>query len=156
VNLLEIKGSYCVDDDEENHLQLTKQEHIFVLEVSKLKASISEFEEQLISEYIHLDFLIEILESDLNTLKQVPLKIKEPYLLIIEATLKKVRTELRIVKAKMRELKIKVFSKRRLDDMFIEYQYTAHGYHGSNKYWDAALLFASSKRLKKYLGQGVE
>jgi predicted RNA-binding protein len=118
-----------------------------------MKAPISEFEEELISEYIHLEYLIETLENDLNMLNQVPLKIKDPYKLLIEETLKKVRSDLKNVKSKMKELDIKVFSQRRVDDMFVEYPYFAHGYHGSNKYWDAALIFASSKRMKKYLGQ---
>jgi hypothetical protein len=121
-----------------------------------MKAPISEFEEELISEYIHLDFLIETLESDLKAIDQVPLKLKTPYVLLIEETLKKVRSDLKNVKAKMKEFNIKVFPQRRVDDMFVEYHYFAHGYSGTMKYWDAALRFASSKRLNKYLGQGVE
>jgi hypothetical protein len=121
-----------------------------------MKAPISEFEEELISKYIHLDFLLDTLESDLKTIDQVPLKLKTPYVMMIEEMLKNVRSDLKCVKAKLKEQNIKVFPPRKVDDMFIEYQYTAHGYQGSSKYWDAALLFASSKRLNKYLGQGVE
>jgi hypothetical protein len=118
-----------------------------------MRAPISEFEEKLISEYIHLEYLIETLESDLKTISKVPLKIKEPYLLIIEETLKKIRSDLKTVKEKMKELDIKVFNMRRVDDMFVEYPYFAHGYKGINKYWDAALKFASTKRLQKYFGE---
>jgi hypothetical protein len=121
-----------------------------------MKAPIPVHEEELISEYIHLDFLISTLESDLKTIESSPIKIKEPYIMLVETTLKRVRTDLKTVKDKMKKLNIKVFPQRRVDDMFVEYHYFAHGYSGTMKYWDAALRFASSKRLNKYLGQGVE
>jgi hypothetical protein len=117
-----------------------------------MKAPIPDHEEELISEYIHLDFLISTLESDLKTIESSPIKIKEPYIMLVETTLKRVRTDLKTVKDKMKKLNIKVFPQRRVDDMFVEYPYFAHGYQGSNKYWDAALLFASTKRMKKYWG----
>jgi hypothetical protein len=120
--------------------------------VSKLKSIIPDHEEELISEYIHLDYLISTLENDLKTFESSPIKIKEPYILLVEETLKKVRSDLKTVKDKMKKLNIKVFPKRRVDDMFVEYPYFAHGYQGSNRYWDAALLFASTKRMKKYWG----
>jgi hypothetical protein len=115
-----------------------------------MKAPISEFEEELISEYIHLSFLIETLESDLKTIDLVPLKLKTPYVLLIEEKLKKVRSDLKTVKAKMKEFNIKIFPQRRVDDMFVEYPYFARGYHGVHRYWDAALRFAGIKRLEKY------
>jgi hypothetical protein len=118
-----------------------------------MKAPIPDHEEELIYEYIHLDYLISTLENDLKTFESSPIKIKEPYILLVEETLKKVRSDLKTVKDKMKNLNIKVFPKRRVDDMFVEYPYFARGYHGVQRYWDAALIFASSKRMKKYLGQ---
>jgi hypothetical protein len=118
-----------------------------------MKAPIPDHEEELIFEYIHLDFLISTLENDLKSIESAPLKIKEPYLLIIEETLKKIRSDLKTVKEKMKEFDIKVFPMRRVDDMFVEYPYFAHGYKGINKYWDAALKFASTKQLQKYFGE---
>jgi hypothetical protein len=121
-----------------------------------MKAPIPDHEEELIYEYIHLDYLIDTLESDLKTIESSPIKIKEPYIMLVETTLKRVRTDLKTVKDKMKKLNIKVFPQRRVDDMFVEYPYFAHGYHGSNKYWDAALRFASTKRLKQYFRKGVD
>jgi hypothetical protein len=115
-----------------------------------MKAPISDFEEELISEYIHLSFLIVTLESDLKTIDLVPLKLKIPYVLLIEEKLKKVRSDLKTVKAIMKEFNIKVFPQRRVDDMFVEYPYFARGNHGVHRYWDAALKFAGIKRLEKH------
>jgi hypothetical protein len=121
-----------------------------------MKAPIPDHEEELIYEYIHLDYLISTLESDLKSIESAPIKIKEPYILLVEETLKKVRSDLKAVKEKMKELDIKVFSQRRVDEMFVEYPYFAHGYSGTMKYWDAALRFASTKRLKQYFRKGVD
>jgi hypothetical protein len=88
-----------------------------------MKAPIPDHEEELIFEHIHLDYLISTLESDLKSIESAPIKIKEPYILLVEETLKKVRSDLKAVKEKMKELDIKVFSQRRVDDMFVEYPY---------------------------------
>ncbi|MGY3716046.1 hypothetical protein ACWE42_11020 [Sutcliffiella cohnii] len=44
-----------------------------------MKAPIPENEENLIYEYIYRDYLIEILEQDLNLIPDLGLKIYEPY-----------------------------------------------------------------------------
>jgi len=114
-----------------------------------MKAPIPKYEEDLIHEYIVRTYLIDILENDLNVINQSNFKLHEPYTHLVEHVLKKIRFELRDMKAEMKKLKIKVTDQKRVNEDFVQYDYFAHGYRGYNRYWDAALKMHGTRLLAK-------
>lgn len=115
-----------------------------------MKAPIPKQEEDLIHEYILRAYLLELLENDIETIKSADFKLHEPYLHFVEEVLKKVRIDIRDMKEKMRELKIKVYDQKEVNEDFVEYEYFAHGYQGHMRYWKAALKMHCTKLLEKY------
>ncbi|MGN7300416.1 hypothetical protein [Ferdinandcohnia sp. SAFN-114] len=117
-----------------------------------MKAPISDNEQNLIYEYIFHTYLLECLEYNRMISDQAGLKIVEAYQSLHEHILKKVRMDIKTMVELMKKLNIRVFSPVRLDDMFIEVKYTAHGYEGAMKFWDKALDKHAANRLEKYMG----
>ncbi|PGT89233.1 hypothetical protein [Bacillus sp. AFS040349] len=115
-----------------------------------MKAPIPKHEEDLIHEYIMRTYLLDILESDRQIIKAASFKLHEPYLHLVEEVLKKVRIDLRDMKAEMNKLKIKVTDQKRVNEDFVQYDYFAHGYRGYNRYWDAALKMKGTRLLENY------
>lgn len=114
-----------------------------------MKPPIPENEEALIVEYIYSTYLIQVLEQDHQTVGRLNFKIPEVYERLIESKLKALRTRLVEYKKQMRELKIKVLDPVRLNVDFVQYDYFAHGYEGNMRFWDAAMVYEGSKRLKE-------
>lgn len=116
-----------------------------------MKPNIPESEDKLVYEYIFLTYLVEQLESDRLLIDKVGFKIKEVYESLIENTLRKVRRDIKELKAAMMEMNIKVFPPMLVNVEFLSYKYTAHGYEGEKRMWIAALNMKSQKRLENYL-----
>jgi hypothetical protein len=115
-----------------------------------MKAPITKREEDLVHNYIVRTYLLNMLESDLKTIKETNFKIQEPYIKIVEHVLKTIRIEMRDMKAEMKKLEIKV-EEPFLDNVeFWQYDYYVRGYHGFKRYWDAALKMHGTKLLDKY------
>jgi hypothetical protein len=47
----------------------------------------------------------------------------------------------------MRELRIKVQDPIRVNEEFVEYYFTAYGYEGTMRFWDAAMQYEGTRRL---------
>lgn len=114
-----------------------------------MKAPIPENEEKLVVEYIYTVYLIQILEQDHQISSELSFKIPEAYQNFIESKLKIIRQQLVNIKAKMRELKIKVMDPVRVNEEFVQYDYFAHGYEGNMRFWDAAMKYEGTRRLKE-------
>ncbi|MCM3413501.1 hypothetical protein [Metabacillus litoralis] len=119
-----------------------------------MKAPIPKNEEDLIHEYILRTYLLDVLESDIETIQVANFKLHEPYLNFVEFVLKKLRIDLRDIKIEMKNLNIKVYNQKRVNEEFVQYDYSAHGYTGYNRYWDAALKMHTTKLLEKYFRGG--
>lgn len=117
-----------------------------------MKAPISDHEQDLIYEYIFHTYLLECLEYNRIITNEAGFKINEVYLSLHEHLLKRVRLDIKEMLQQMNELKIRVLSPTRLDDMIIEVIYVAHGYEGRMRFWDKALEKHASDRLNKYMG----
>lgn len=115
-----------------------------------LKAPIPKHEEDLVHEYIMRAYLLDVLESDVETIKAAAFKLHDPYLHLVEEVLKKVRIDIRDMKAKIKELDIKVYDQKEVNEDFVQYEYFAHGYQGHMRYWKAALKMHTTKLLEKY------
>lgn len=115
-----------------------------------MKAPTTKHEEELVHDYIIRTYLIEVLENDLKTIEEANFKIQEPYTKLVEETLKRIRIDLRDIKAEMRKLEIKV-TEPFLDSVeFWQYDYYVRGYHAFSRYWDAALKMHGMKLLEEY------
>ncbi|MEH6957213.1 hypothetical protein [Neobacillus drentensis] len=112
-----------------------------------MKAPIPKNEENLIIEYIYTTYLIQILENDNQITSSLSFKIPEAYQHLIECKLKLLRMDLVKIKGEMKELKIKVADPIR-DDIFIEYAYFPHGYEGRMRFWESAMEYEGTRRLK--------
>ncbi|WLR44453.1 hypothetical protein LC087_18900 (plasmid) [Bacillus carboniphilus] len=102
-----------------------------------MNAPIPKEEKHLIYEYIYTVNMVGILEH----------KKFEKYAYLIPV----LRTELREIKVKMKDLKIEVEEPVQVDDWFVEYPYRAHGYHGTMRFWKFAIKLELNKRLKRYI-----
>ncbi|OIK05671.1 hypothetical protein BIV60_27635 [Bacillus sp. MUM 116] len=98
--------------------------------------------------YIYTTYLIQILENDHQTAVTLKFKIPEVYQNLIESKLKELRRQLVDLKAKMKELRIKVADPVRVNEEFIEYSYYPHGYEGKMRFWDAAMVYEGTRRLR--------
>ncbi|MCC3358961.1 hypothetical protein [Bacillus sp. REN16] len=116
-----------------------------------MKPNISDNEQQLIYDYVYNTKLIELLESDLLKIDKSRLKITGSYVHLLEDILRKVRLYVKDMKMEMKRLDIKVFPGKYVEDIIIQYLYTAHGYKGEMRFWDAALNNHVAEWLFKYL-----
>ncbi|WP_286231322.1 hypothetical protein [Neobacillus mesonae] len=114
-----------------------------------MKAPIPESEENLIVDYIYTNYLIQILESDYQSVCTLNFKIPEVYESLIEAKLKELRKQLIEIKRQMKDLKIKVADPVRVNEEFFEYAYYPHGYEGKMRFWEAAMKYEGTRRLKE-------
>lgn len=114
-----------------------------------MKAPIEKHEEELIHSYILHTYLIKVLESDLKTIKEAGFKIHEPYIKLVEETLRKIKIKLRDMKAEMKKLEMKISDPVR-DDIMFQYDFYVRGYHGFKRYWDAALKLHGTNLLEEY------
>ncbi|WP_313894663.1 hypothetical protein [Psychrobacillus sp.] len=69
---------------------------------------ISDQDQEIIDKAIYLPLLVIVLNRDLMAVEETPFKLKSPYRLLIEETLKKVQKDLAVVKMYMRKNKIEV------------------------------------------------
>lgn len=114
-----------------------------------MKAPIPKSEENLIIDYIYTTYLIQILENDRQVAGTLKFKIPEAYQHLIEYKLKELRRQLVEIKGQMKELKIKVAEPVRVNEDFVEYAYYPHGYEGTMRFWDAAMAYEGTRRLKE-------
>jgi hypothetical protein len=121
-----------------------------------MKAPIPEHEEQLVVEYIYTTYLIQILENDYQAAGTLNFKIPEVYQNFIEHKLKELRRQLVETKGQMKELKIKVADPIRKNEEFMEYAYFPHGYEGKMRFWDAAMVYEGTRRLKELFKTPLE
>jgi hypothetical protein len=119
------------------------------MEMKAMKAPIPDEEEQLIVDYIYTTYLIQNLERDHQTAGTLNFKIPEVYQNVIEHKLKELRKQLIEIKRQMKDLKIKVADPVRVNGEFLEYAYYPHGYEGRMRFWDAAMAYEGTRRLKK-------
>lgn len=117
--------------------------------------NIPEHEENIVIDYIYINYLIEVLETDLAYIPTINLKLPEVYLHLIEHTLFNLRTDLKAIRDEMKRLSIKVYEPMRVNEEFMEYKYVVRGYEGSRRFWDAAMKLEGKRRLEKYFTGGM-
>ncbi|MCM3443623.1 MULTISPECIES: hypothetical protein [Metabacillus] len=117
-----------------------------------IKEPITTYDKNIASVYIYLTLILDDLEFDSLTFKRIPVKINEPYISLLDATIKKVLRDIKMVKQIMKELNIKVvFPTEKENDIFWYFEYFVRGYKSEFYFWEAALNNYKNKLLNIYL-----
>ncbi|WP_093072269.1 hypothetical protein [Salisediminibacterium halotolerans] len=113
-----------------------------------LVAVLSREEEQIVESFIFLDIARKVLEKDLSRLQHAPLKIKEPYIRLIEAALEKLSTHMYRTKWEMKQADLQV-QLQRMDSTFSEYSIFFRGYVVTAKYLNPHLRNQVSRMIEQ-------
>ncbi|WP_280771898.1 hypothetical protein [Salipaludibacillus daqingensis] len=116
-------------------------------------AKLTAEEEQLTESYILLEMARKVLEIDLARLDQAPLKLKDPYIRLLEVTLHRLSRQLYTTRFSMKQLGIKV-QLNEYDETFSEYSIFFRGYVVTAKYLNAHLKNQVSRQIEDLFTYG--
>lgn len=109
-------------------------------------AKLTAEEERLAESYILLEMARKVLEKDLARLDDTPLKLKEPYIHLLEATLHRLSRRLYTIKLHMKKAGVKV-QMNEFDSTFSEYTIFFRGYVLTAKYLNIHLKHQVSREI---------
>ncbi|MFA9559606.1 hypothetical protein ACERII_20040 [Evansella sp. AB-rgal1] len=109
-------------------------------------AKLTPEEESLSESYILFELARKVLEKDLTKIDQSPMKLKDPYIRLLERSLQEISKELYTTKAKMKNIGLKIQLNEH-DDTFSEYTIFFRGYVLTAKYLNAHLKNQVSHRI---------
>lgn len=112
-------------------------------------AKLTKEEERLSESYILFELARKVLERDLSQMDHSPMKLKDPYIRLLEQTLCNLSKELHTIKAAMRKLGLKVQLNEH-DDTFSEYTIFYRGYVLTAKYLNAHLKNQVSQHIAQW------
>jgi hypothetical protein len=115
-----------------------------------MKPNLTDHEEQIVLDYIYKTYLVEVLEHDLQGVSTLNFKIVEAYEGLIEATLKRLRSELMAIKVEFKKINAKVVGPEFANEDFIRYQYFVRGYQGEHRFFKYHFRNTASNLLEKY------
>jgi hypothetical protein len=111
---------------------------------------IPEEERDLMEKAIYLPMVITILNRDLNVIAKSPFKLKKPYSLLVEETLKVIQRELAEVKRSMKQKQMKVEEIHR-DEAFTMFMFLYKGYEEHHNYFNPRIRNKVQELLEFYL-----
>ncbi|MBS4188808.1 hypothetical protein KHA94_01060 [Bacillus sp. FJAT-49705] len=111
---------------------------------------IPEKDRNIIEQAIYLPMVLTILNRDLIVINKSPFKLKQPYLNLIEETLKIVQKELADVKRYMNRNKFKVEELKR-DEAFTMFMFLYKGYEEHHNYFNPRIRNKVQELLEFYL-----
>lgn len=98
---------------------------------------------------IYLPMVLTILTRDLKAVETAPFKLKQPYVLLIEETLKQVQHELKAVSRYMRAHQLKVEESKR-DESFTLFLFLYKGYEEYHNYFNPRIRNKVQELLEYY------
>jgi hypothetical protein len=110
-------------------------------------------EEQLTESSILLEMARKVLEIDLARMDQTPLKLKDPYIRLLEVTLYRLSRQLYVTRFTMKQLDLKI-QLIKSDKTFSEYMIFFRGYVLTVKYLNAHLKNQVSRKIEDLFIQG--
>ncbi|SES32021.1 hypothetical protein [Salipaludibacillus aurantiacus] len=116
-------------------------------------AKLTAQEERLTESYILLEMARKVLEKDLARLDQAPLKLKDPYIRLLEVTLHRLSREMYETRRSMKKLGLKI-QLNDYDQTFSEYTIFFRGYVLTAKYLNAHLKNQVSRRIESLFTYG--
>jgi hypothetical protein len=111
---------------------------------------IPEEERDLMEKAIYLPMVITILNRDLIVIDKSPFKLKKPYLLLVEETLKFIQREMAEVKRTMKQKHLKVEEIHR-DEAFTMFMFLYKGYEEHHNYFNPRIRNKCQELLEYYL-----
>lgn len=96
---------------------------------------ISEKDRDYLEQAIYLPMVLTVLERDIMVIKKSPFKLQQPYLELIEETMKAIQKELGMVKRYLKKNHLKV-EKIQQDDAFTMYLFLYRGYEERHNYFN--------------------
>ncbi|MRX73531.1 hypothetical protein GJU40_15410 [Bacillus lacus] len=101
---------------------------------------------------IYLPMTITVLNRDLEVISKSPFKLKQPYLSLVENSLKQAQRDLSEVRQKLRKEHIKISELKR-DEAFTLYSFHYKGYEEQHNYFNPRIRNKVSELLEDYLLQ---
>ncbi|MEH7122043.1 hypothetical protein V7127_02240 [Bacillus sp. JJ1773] len=111
---------------------------------------IPEEDRNIIEQAIYLPMVLTVLNRDLNVINKSPFKLKQPYLNLIEETMKVIQKELKDVKQYMYKNKLKVEQLKR-DEAFTMFIFLYKGYEEQHNYFNPRIRNRVQELLEFYL-----
>lgn len=111
---------------------------------------IPELDRDTLESAIYLPMLLTILERDRLIFEQINVKIKEPYLNLIENTIKAVQADHKVIRDKMRKENMKVWEVAR-DKAFTSYAFLYKGYEEHHNYFNPAIRNRVAALMERYI-----
>lgn len=113
---------------------------------------IPEEDRDIIEKAIYLPMVLIILNRDLTVINESPFKLKQPYLSLIEKTMRVIQEELSQVKQYMRKNHLKVFELKR-DEAFTMYTFLYKGYEENHNYFNPRIRNKVQELMEYYFNQ---
>ncbi|WP_066295037.1 hypothetical protein [Bacillus sp. FJAT-29937] len=113
---------------------------------------IPEEDRNIIEQAIYLPMVLTVLNRDLTVINKSPFKLKQPYLNLIEETMKVIQKELKEVKQYMYRNKLKVEQLKR-DEAFTMFLFLYKGYEEQHNYFNPRIRNKVQELLEFYLYQ---
>lgn len=111
---------------------------------------IPENDRDLMEQAIYLPMVLTILNRDLAVIHKSPFKLKQPYLELIEETMKVIQNELKNIKQYMRKEKLNVQQVSH-DDAFTGFLFFYKGYEEQHNYFNPRIRNKVQELLSFYL-----
>jgi hypothetical protein len=110
---------------------------------------IPEEDRDIMEQAIYLPMVLTILNRDLVVIDKSPFKLKKPYLLLIEETMKVIQSELAEVKRYMKHNRLKVEEIHR-DEAFTMFLFLYKGYEEQHNYFNPRIRNKVNALLEHY------
>jgi hypothetical protein len=111
---------------------------------------IPEDDRDIMEKAMYLPMVLIILNRDLTVVANSPFKLKQPYLDLIEETMKEIQRELAEVKLYMKMNKLQVIETKR-DDAFTLYRFIYKGYEENHNYFNPRIRNKVQELMEAYL-----
>ncbi|MEK3989164.1 MULTISPECIES: hypothetical protein [Robertmurraya] len=107
-------------------------------------------ERNMIEQAIYLPMVLTVLNRDIQSINKSTIKLKEPYLHLIEETMKIVQKELSEIKRYMSKNKMKVYQSNH-DEAFTMFTFLYKGYEEHHNYFNPRIRNKVQELLEYYL-----
>ncbi|NMH73660.1 hypothetical protein HF078_11280 [Bacillus sp. RO2] len=104
----------------------------------------------LFEQAIYLPLLLIVLERDTSVIKDSGIKLKEPYLTLIDQVMRKIQLQLKQIKADMKEQHMKLH-KLKQDESFTMYAFLFNGYEEHHNYFNPRIRNKVNELLMQYI-----
>ncbi|MGL4522665.1 MAG: hypothetical protein ACRCWQ_08970 [Bacilli bacterium] len=103
-----------------------------------------------IEHYLFLPMVQKVFQRDYDCIANGPFKVKKPYLLLIEESLRILQKELFIIKKTMRNDNLKAYEHAR-EDFFTSFIFMAGGYEEEHRYYNLRIRQCVEEHMNHFL-----